>query len=206
MTIRRVYLLCAFLLLIGGVSCVSAATYIDNTKTVTVYLENAQTQSIVHDPFCESLFYEYNLKYVFNGTISGNLSTVDLLVIPGDRMTNTTASTVNTFINNGGNVWFLSDPVYNENGVYYPGRFTCLATGNTNYGFNTNTNFVVNYTDPLTSSVFSGTPAHTTETTYVDNFPLRGFAAPEYGTYNGFAYVNSCAAFKLGWGPCGKTQ
>ncbi|MGB3856019.1 MAG: hypothetical protein WBL13_05985, partial [Methanosarcina flavescens] len=45
-----------------GIASATPAECLNNSKHIAVYLENAQTVS--HDPFCTSMFYEYNLTYL----------------------------------------------------------------------------------------------------------------------------------------------
>lgn len=116
MRLKNDFLICLILFsIVIGTASTASVEYLNNSKHVAVYLEN--TQKVAHDPFCTSMFYEYNLIYLFNDTISSqSLSNVELLLIPEDRMSNSTASILNNYLNNGGKVWFLNDPVFDENG------------------------------------------------------------------------------------------
>ena len=78
-----------------GIASATPVECLNNSKHIAVYLENAQTVS--HDPFCTSMFYEYNLTYLFNDTISQDLSDIDLLIVPGNQISNSTAAMVEKF-------------------------------------------------------------------------------------------------------------
>ena len=116
MRLKNGLLICLIsFLAVAGMASATPVECLNNSKHIAVYLENTQTVS--HDPFCTSMFYEYNLTYLFNDTIlSQDLSDIDLLLVPENQMSNSTATIINNYLNDGGKVWFLSDPILDENG------------------------------------------------------------------------------------------
>lgn len=75
-----------------------------------------------HDTLYTSMFYEYNLDYINDSTISSNLTNTnyDLLLVPMDSMSCTAATSINKYLSKGGKVWFFADP----------GNITILDAGN----------------------------------------------------------------------------
>jgi hypothetical protein len=132
-------------------SAASASEYINNTKKVAVYLEN--TSNSAHDPYCTSLFFEYNITYLFNNTISvANMSKYDLVVFPDRKMSNSTASVVNNYLNTShARVWFLVDPRFNENNEIMEMARIPLLGRYSQYPINPGQTIYIDNTDPLVS-------------------------------------------------------
>jgi hypothetical protein len=102
----------------------TSGTCIDNTKKIAIYLPSTTTSivqqstmeimniPITYDPFCTSVFFEYNPDYLNDSDIADKLTTsnYDLLIVPKSEMSNVSAIAINTYLSKGGSVWFLNDP------------------------------------------------------------------------------------------------
>src|SRR5512136_440919 len=77
---------------------------LDNTKHIAVYLPS--TDVVAHDPVCSAMFFEYNLDYLTDSTITSNLTRTnyELLLVPDKHMSNKAAIAVNKYLNSGGKV------------------------------------------------------------------------------------------------------
>ncbi|MFY9199787.1 MAG: PKD domain-containing protein [Methanosarcina flavescens] len=166
-----------------GIASATPVECLNNSKHIAVYLENAQTVS--HDPFCTSMFYEYNLTYLFNDTIlSQDLSGIDLLIVPENQMSNSTAAIINDYLNNGGKVWFLNDPIFDENGnLQTTNRINILGNWS-QYPINHAQRVYFNNTDPL----LSGFPSSLRIQSSIESYTWMRAYSPRSGTISGFRY------------------
>lgn len=157
--------------------------YLNNSKHVAVYLENTQNAS--HDPFCTSMFFEYNLTYLFNDTISSqNLSDIDLLLIPENRMSNSTATTINNYLNDGGKVWFLNDPILDEKGNLQTANRINILGNWSQYPITPAQPIYLDNTDPLLLGFPTSLPAQLSIESYTW---MRAYDSRS-GTISGFEY------------------
>lgn len=112
-------------------STINSNNCIDNTKNIAIYMPSmtrninmesssgTTTTTATYDPYCTSMFYEYNPDYLSDATITSKLTkeNYDLLIVPMSEMSNTAALAINNYLLNGGSVWFLSDPSFLEDGL-----------------------------------------------------------------------------------------
>jgi PKD repeat protein len=184
MKLKNIFLIyLAFFVITISTASATSVEYLNNSKHLAVYLEN--TQGVAHDPFCTSMFYEYNLIYLFNDTISSqNLSNIQLLLIPEDRMSNSTATIVNNYLNNGGKIWFLNDPVFDENGN--------LQTANRINIFGVLRQYPVSPSQPIyfdnSDPLFSNFPASIPSQSSIESFTWMRAYRFHSGTISGFTY------------------
>lgn len=144
------------LIILGFMLMCSAANaaVLDNTKHVAVYLDNSS--EMAHDNFFTAMFYEYNLTYLFNNTLSAdNLTNIDLLLISGNRVSNESAVTINNFMSNGGHVWFFGDPRFNSSGSLMDTRFEMFTTAS-NSAYEITKNSTLTF---VSDSITAGLPA-----------------------------------------------
>lgn len=184
MRLKNGFLICLiYFLAVVSMASATPIEYLNNSKHVAVYLEN--TQNISHDPFCTSMFFEYNLTYLFNDTISSqNLSDIDLLLIPENQMSNSTATVINNYLNDGGKVWFLNDPIRDEKGnLQTANRINILGEWR-QYPINPAQLIYLDNTDPLLMSFPTSIPAQSSVESYTW---MRAYNSPSR-TISGFRY------------------
>ena len=185
MKLKKRFLMIYLIYFIAVLSTASATPieYLNNTKHVAVYLEN--TQNVSHDPFCTSMFFEYNLTYLFNDTISAqNLSDIDLLLIPENQMSNSTATIINNYLNDGGKVWFLNDPINDEKGnLQTANRINILGEWR-EYPIASTQLIYLDNTDPLLLNFPSSIPA---QSSIESHTWMRAYRSRS-GTLAGFSY------------------
>lgn len=184
MKLKNSFLICLIFSLIAiGTASATSVEYLNNSKHIAVYLEN--TQKVAHDPFCTSMFYEYDLTYLFNDTISSqNLSNIQLLLIPEDRMSNSTAAVVNNYLNNGGKVWFLNDPVFDENGNLQTANRINIFGVLRQYPIDPDQPLYFDNSDPL----FSNFPASIPSQSLIESFAWMRAYRFHSGKIAGFTY------------------
>ena len=166
-------------------SVASTSEYINNTKKVAVYLEDTNTSA--HDSYCTSLFFEYNITYLFNNTISvTNMSKYDLVVFPDRKMSNSTASIVNNYLNTShARVWFLVDPRFNENDERMEMTRISLLGGYSQYSINPGQTIYIDNTDPLVSWMPS---TYVVKNTVQDWMLMRSYTS-NASTINNYYYT-----------------
>jgi hypothetical protein len=172
---------------------------IDNTKKIAVYLPSMTTSivqqstmermniPITYDPFCTSIFFEYNPDYLNDSDIADKLTTsnYDLLIVPKSEMSNVSAIAINTYLSKGGSVWFLNDPSLLPNESPNSSRINIL--GKARYSpFNTISNssmVTINNNDNITNGLPSSfKPIGATKKWYF----FRALSGS--GTISGFNY------------------
>ena len=148
-----------------------SGTVIDNTKKIAVYMPSltstiytggsgstGTTQTTAtYDPYCTSMFFEYNPDYLNDSTIATKLikSNYDLLIVPMCEMNDNAATAINTYLASGGSVWFFNDPSLDESENTIEDRIDILG-GTTYTTYNTidgNSKINVTNTDDLTSGL-----------------------------------------------------
>lgn len=184
MRLKNGLLICLIsFLAVAGMASATPVECLNNSKHIAVYLENTQTVS--HDPFCTSMFYEYNLTYLFNDTIlSQDLSDIDLLLVPENQMSNSTATIINNYLNDGGKVWFLSDPILDENGNLQTANRINILGNWSQYPVNHAQLIYFDNTDPLLSGFPSSLPVQLSTESHTW---MRAYS-PRSGTISGFRY------------------
>jgi hypothetical protein len=180
---NRFLIFLIFFLMVSSMASATSIEYLNNSKHVAVYLEN--TQTVAHDPFCTSMFYEYNLTYLFNDTISSrNLSNIQLLLIPENRMSNSTVTIINNYLNKGGKVWFLNDPIFDENGKLQTSSRIDIFGFLRQYSIDPDQPIYFDNSDSLISSFPTSIPAQSS----IESFAwMRGYSFRS-GTISGFTY------------------
>jgi hypothetical protein len=156
---------------------------LDNTKKIAVYLPS--TEVVAHDPLCTAMFFEYNLDYLTDSTITSRLTKTnyELLLIPDKRMSNTAATAINKYLNSGGKVWFFADPRMKPDGSIADNRIGILGKPSeiviSHYSAVT-----VDNNDPITSDLSKSYKSlgTTNKSTY-----MRAFN-PDSGSISGFKY------------------
>ena len=185
-------LIAVSLILIFITSTVYAGNCLDNTKKIVVYLP--VTDKVAHDPLFTSMFFEYNLAYLTDSTITSQLtkSNYDLLLVPSEEMSKTAAAAINKYLSNGGNVWFFADPRFNVGGSTSANRIVTLNGGSpTKIMIGNCSTITIDPSDSITSGLASTyTPVGSTEkSTYMRSFN------PDSGIVSGFKYkvlVSTC--------------
>ena len=110
-----------------------AAVYMP-AMTTPVYSESTGTvinTSVTYDRLTTSMFFEYNPDYLSDFNIASNLTTsnYNILIVPMQQMSDAAASAINSYISNGGSVWFLNDPCLTPTSSTSANRITILGTG-----------------------------------------------------------------------------
>ncbi len=141
---------------------------IDNTKKIAVYVPSMtnpvyqqSTGSIIstevtYDPLCTAMFFEYNPDYLSDGTIATKLkpANYNLLIIPMREMSNAAATAINTYLANGGSVWFLADPSLRPDETQSDRRITILSVPQyTSYNTITGSSLIYVSNDDITSGL-----------------------------------------------------
>jgi len=138
----------------------------DNSKKIAVYMPaltnpvySETTKAYVNlpvtfDPLTTAMLSEYNPDYLGDSTIAGGLTTAkySLLIVPMSQMSDATATTINTYIANGGSVWFLNDPCLTPTGTTSANRITVLGSGLSGTISSASTVTVIN-TDDITNGL-----------------------------------------------------
>lgn len=191
---------------------------INTGKRIAIYIENTERKPLSHDTGFGSMLHEYNITYLTNSTIAGNLSTAnfDLLVVGNTSSnsgygvcSNSSAHYINSYIANGGCVWFFSDPL-NETNTYMTNmsnatwelptnRFYCLGTLD-QLNVTIGQTLSINTTDSATNFISSPQTILTTNNLWtngrnfgsIDGINAYGYRYTEL-IYNG----NSCYLAKI---------
>jgi hypothetical protein len=115
---------------------------IDNTQKVAVYIASMTTHmhsestgeettvAVTYDPLTTAMLFEYNPDYLSDSNIAANLTTENysILIVPMSQMSDTAAVQINSYIESGGSVWFLNDPVLTPAGNITANRIPILGT------------------------------------------------------------------------------
>lgn len=156
---------------------------LDNTQKIAVYLPS--TDNVTHDPLFTSMFFEYQLSYLTDSTISENLTedSCDLLLVPDQHMSDTAASAINEYLSNGGRVWFFADPRLKENGTISANRINILGESS-EFLIDNHSKISVDISNPITNGMNSTytSISSTEKSTY-----MRAFN-PDSGTISDFEY------------------
>lgn len=141
-----------FLALVCQISVAGPSYCLDNTKKIAVYLPLSDT--VAHDPICTAMFFEYNLDYLTDSTITTNLTkkNYELLLVPDEHMSDKTATAVNKYLNNGGRVWFFADPRMKPDGSISENRIIMLGKPS-EIVIRRNSLLNIDNTDPITSGL-----------------------------------------------------
>lgn len=153
---------------------------IDNTNKVAVYMpavtSSVYSQStsqnidvpVTYDPLTTAMFFEYNSDYIGDSKLS-SLTPVNyrVLIVPMQQMSDAAATAINTYIENGGSVWFLNDPCLTPTGTTNADRMKILGTG-INASINDSSTITIVSTDNITNGLPAsfkpiGTTAKTAE-------------------------------------------
>jgi hypothetical protein len=121
----------------------TTGTCVDNSIKVAVYMPAMTTPvysestgtvintAVTFDQLTTSMFFEYNPDYLSDSNIAPKLTTSNyhILIVPIQQMSDAAASAINSYISNGGSVWFLNDPSLTPTGTTSANRITVLGTG-----------------------------------------------------------------------------
>ena len=80
------------------------------------------------------------------------------MIVPGNQISNSTAAIINDYLNNGGKVWFLNDPIFDENGNLQSANRISILGNWSQYPVNHAQRVYFNDTDPLLSGFPSSLP------------------------------------------------
>jgi hypothetical protein len=171
------------LVLVCQIAAAGSSNCLDNTKKIAVYLPS--TDVVAHDPICTAMFFEYNLDYLTDSTITSNLTkkNYELLLVPDKHISDKAATAVNKYLNSGGKVWFFADPRLKPDGSMSDNRINILGK-TSEIGINRNSNFTVDNTDPITNGLSRSyrSMSTTNKSTYARSFN------PDSGNISGFKY------------------
>lgn len=176
-------ILCLVLIILPAVADSKNTNCLDNTKKIAVYLPS--TDTVTHDPLFTSIFFEYQLSYLTDSTISENLTedNCDLLLVPDQHMSDTAASAINKYLSNGGRVWFFADPRLKEDSTISANRINILGKPS-EFRIDNHSTISVDISDPITNGMNSTYTSlgSTEKSTY-----MRAFN-PDSGTISDFEY------------------
>lgn len=183
MEMKLFTILCLILLATPAVADSINTNCLDNTKKIAVYLPSADT--VTHDPLFTSMFFEYQLSYLTDSTISENLTkdNCDLLLIPDQHLSDTAASAINKYLSNGGRVWFFADPRLKEDGTTAANRIGILGKPS-EYMIDNHSTFYVDTSDPITNGMNS---TYTSLGSIEKSTCMQAFN-PDSGTVSDFEY------------------
>lgn len=171
------------LALVCQIAAAGSSNCLDNTKKIAVYLPS--TDVVAHDPICTAMFFEYNLDYLTDSTITSKLTKTnyELLLVPDKHMSNDAAAAVNKYLNSGGKVWFFADPRMKPDGSISDNRISILGKPS-EIEISRDSNLTVDNTDPITSGLSKSyrSLSTTKKSTY-----MRAFN-PDSGNISGFKY------------------
>ena len=170
---------------------------VDNKKKVAVYMPDMTnpmhfgstleygTVNVTYDPLTTAMFFEYNPTYIGDSAASLVTLTPDnyeLLIVPMQQMSDSASTAINTYISNGGSVWFLNDPCLTPTGDTNPNRITILGAGDSVSTSSSTTITVVNNDNITTGLPALFNPVGTTSKT--NEFRLMSGS----GTISGMNY------------------
>jgi hypothetical protein len=171
------------LVLVCQIATAGSSNCLDNTKKIAVYLPS--TDIVAHDPICTAMFFEYDLDYLTDSTITSNLTkkNYELLLVPDKHMSDKAATAVNKYLNSGGKVWFFADPRLKPDGSMSDNRINILGKPS-EIEISRSSNFTVDNTDPITSGLSRSyrSLSTTNKSTYTRSFN------PDSGDISGFKY------------------
>jgi hypothetical protein len=150
-------------------SIMTTGNSVDNTKKVAVYMPAITTHmrfgstlehgtvNVTYDPLVTAMLFEYNPTYI--GDSADSLATLtpanyEVLIVPMLQMSDSAAAAINSYISNGGSVWFLNDPCLTPTGATNPNRINILDLGDSISTSQSTTITVVN-----NDSITRGLPA-----------------------------------------------
>ena len=156
---------------------------LDNTKKIAVYLPS--TDVVTHDPICTAMFFEYNLDYLTDSTITSKLTKTNysLLLVPDKHMSNVAATAINKYLNSGGKVWFFADPRMKPDGSTADNRISILGKPS-EIVISRYSTITVDNTDPITSGL---SKSYKSIGTTNKSTSMRAFN-PDSGSISGFKY------------------
>ncbi|AYK16144.1 MAG: hypothetical protein ACOX7X_01135 [Methanosarcina flavescens] len=171
------------LVLVCQIAAAGSSNCLDNTKKIAVYLPS--TDVVAHDPICTAVFFEYDLDYLTDSTITSNLTkkNYELLLVPDKHMSDKAATAVNKYLNSGGKVWFFADPRLKPDDSMSDYRINILGKPSEIW-ISHNSNFTVDNTDPITNGLSRSyrSLSTTNKSTYTRSFN------PDSGNISGFKY------------------